>query len=118
MEAEPSVARWASLLLGAMSAAYGALVELRDCGYAHTPEADKFFETYQQATHMAAQVYQQLTERREETLADPNLEPILEAIGLVAEECGRLTAEAKEQADYDQQFEDIAARLKQQGGTR
>ena len=116
MEQEPSVARWASLLLGALAAAYGAVIELRDCGYAHTPEADGYVATYQTATALAAKAYQQLGEQREEVMADETLEPILQAIALVSEECARLSGEAKEQADIDQQFQEIADRLKQ-GGT-
>ena len=114
METEPSVARWASLLLGALAAAYGALIELRDCGYAHTAEADQFVSTYLQATTMAAKVYQQLGEQREVLLADETLEPILQAISLVSGECARMSGEAKEQADFDAQFLDIAERLKKQ----
>ena len=114
-EAEPSVTRWASLLLSALAAAYGAMVELRDCGYAHTTEGDKFVATYHQATQMAAEVFQQLNERREELLADPELEPILQAIALVSEECNRLTADAKEQADIDAQFVELVERLKESG---
>ena len=116
METEPSVARWASLLLGAIAAAYGAIIELRDCGYANTPEADGYVATYQTATTLAAQAYQQLGEHKEEALADKTLEPILQAIALISEECARLSGEAKEQADIDQQFHEIAQRLKQ-GGT-
>ena len=116
MEAEPSVARWTSLLLGALAAAYGALVELRDCGYAHNTEADAFVETYRTATGMAATIFQELGQQKEVLLASPELEPILEAINLVASECARLSGEAAEQADFDAQFLDIAERLKQ-GGT-
>ena len=111
-ETEPSIARWASLLLGALAAAYGALIELRDCGYANTPEANGYVATYTTATTLAAKAYQQIGERREEALTDETLEPILQAISLVSEECARLTAEAQEQADIDQQFAEIAERLK------
>ena len=115
METEPSVARWASLLLGALAAAYGAIIELRDCGYAHTPEADRYVATYQTATALAAKAYQQLREQREEVIADKTLEPILQAITLVSEECARLSGEAKEQADYDIKFADITDHLKGNG---
>ena len=116
METEPSVARWASLLLGAMAAAYGALIELQDCGYAHNAEADQFVETFKTATNMSATIFQHLGHQKEVLLATPELEPILEAINLVASECARLSGEAAEQADFDAQFLDIAERLKQ-GGT-
>ena len=114
-ETEPSVARWASLLLGALSAAYGALVELRDCGYAHTPAADNFVATFKTATNMAATIYGKLGENKEVLLNEPELEPILEAIVLVSGECGRLSAEAHEQAKIDARFQEIADRLKQGG---
>ena len=113
-EREPSLARWASLLLGALSAAYGALVELRDCGYAHTPEANGYVETYKTATQMAATIYQRLAVSKEEIVANPELEPLLEAISLVSGECARLSAEAHEQAYIDRQFLEIADQLKQE----
>ena len=114
MKDEPSLARWCSLLVGALAAAYGALVELRDVGYRSTA-AKELTRTYKQATEMSAVLYGKLRERKEELLADDELEPMLEAISLVASECARLSGEAAEQLDVDVRFDAITDRLKEGG---
>ena len=114
MKDEPSVARWASLLVGALAAAYGALVELREVDY-RSAEAVRLTDTYETAVKMCATLYGKLGERREELLADEEMEPVLEAIGLMASECARLSGEAAERLEIDAQFQAIADRL-QEGG--
>ena len=111
---EPSLARWCSLLVGALAAAYGALVELRQVGYRSTA-ATELTRTYKQATEMSAVLYGKLRERKEELLADDELEPMLNAISLVAAECARLSGEAAEQMDVDVRFDEITSRLQEDG---
>ena len=113
-EPEPSVARWCSLLLGALAAAFGALVELKDAGY-RGGHAGRYINTFDQACQMANAAYGKLRERRDELLADGTLVPILEAISLVADENHRLATEAREQAAVDIKFTEITDRLRKGG---
>ena len=109
---EPSVARWASLLLGALSVAYGALTDWRDCGYTHTEEATGYLTRFGDAIRAAEGVYQQLAESAEALAAAPEVEPILEAIALTSGEVARLCDDAVERTNIDLRFIEIINQLK------
>ena len=124
-EREPSFQRMASLLLGTVTAAYGALVELRDIGWTHEgPEAAEYIDTYWKSVRMSDALFEVMgayirdqaqKPQNEQQLNMKELQPVLDAIGLMSAECARLSALAAEQADIDLQFQEIADRLKQGG---
>ena len=112
-EPEPSVSLLASLLLGSITAAYGALVELRDRGYpaGETETGGDLRERFNKSSLMASELHKLLTERKEEALADTHLAPVAEAINLMSREMVRLSKEAVEQQAMDNQFSQITDRL-------
>ena len=115
-ERDSSAAVYASLLLSVMSHAYGALIEMRDLGWALTqPACWRHLQTYKEAAAHAQRLFETLIERKEEMLADANLRPVTEAIGTISAECERLARLMKTQIEEDIKFEEIAERLKRAG---
>lgn len=115
-ERDPSAAVFASLLLGVMSHAYGALIEMRDLGWALTaPACWRHLQTYKEAAAYAGRLFETLSERHEEMLADVDTLPIMEAIRNISAGCDHLARLMKTQVEEDAKFEEIAERLKQAG---
>ena len=106
-EIEPSAALVASLLLGSITTAYGALVELSDRGYPTDETGGDLIERFNQSSRMAGQLHKLLTEKEDEARADPHLAPVAEAINLMSREMFRLAEEAVEQQAVDKKFSEI-----------
>lgn len=116
MTDDVSVTRLASLILGSVVAAHGALVELADRGWLYDQKSDELMTVYHQAVDFTAQLYSLLGQRKKEAAtAGDGFRKVIEAIQIMAGECEHLSEMASEQAKVDARFQKIADSFHQPG---
>ena len=113
---EPSVERMALLLTGSLSAAVGALVEMRDLGFQRGPVLDGLVSTFNVASQASNKLLGWLNAQPDVVVNHPEAAPVFEAVLLLQGEYERLSAVAEERAravsEMDMRFFDITERLK------
>lgn len=114
MADEPSVTRIASLLLGSVTAAHSALVELADRGWLYDRKSEELIAVHHQAAEFSAELYSLLGQRKKETVAaGEGFRKVIEAVHTMAGECERLSGLAAEQATIDARFQKITEGFRQ-----